>query len=393
MVISTPPPPLDNPSLTDPLQCPPLRWGMLGCGRVSHDFTQALKHLPSQSVVACSARSNDSAEAFAQKHGIKNFYGSYDEMLKDENIDIVYIGNIHAFRKETVTKSLMAKKHVLVEKPFACSVADAEKFIALAKKNDLFIMEGMWTRFFPAVQKARNMIMGTETEQPELGEIAKVFSDFNFYAADHEEYPTSFFYNRKLGGGASYLIAPYPFAAATLCFKNEPDSIKVVGQKDEATGVDIQGAMLLSFPPTGSEHDGKCPKLPGAGIASLSFGMCGETSEETQVVGSKGRLKIETPSHCPTKVSVQLKAHGRGQVGKEECYEYPLPEDTEEIKAAGGFFYPNSAGFIYEAAAVARCISGGKREVPQYTHAETLLNMRLVEEFRNQLGIKPITED
>lgn len=125
----------------------------------------------------------------------------------------------------------------------------------------------------------------------------------------------------------------------------------------------------------------------------MSFGFTCETAEETSVVGSKGRLKIETPSHCPTKVSIQLKAHGRGEVNREETFEYPLPEDTEEIKAAGGFMYPNSAGFIYEAAAVARCIAAGKKEVPQYTLAETLCNLQLVEEIRNQLGVKPITED
>ena len=201
--------------------------------------------------------------------------GSYDEMLSDSEVDIVYIGNVHAFRKETVTKSLMANKHVLVEKPFACSVEDGELFFALAKERNLFIMEGMWTRFFPAVQKARNMMTGSGSEELSIGDIAKVYSDFNFYAADHEEYPTSFFYNRKLGGGAALLIAPYPIAAATMCFKNSPDSVKIVGQKDEATGVDIQGAMMLSFPPTGSDHDGMCPKLPGyvihsGGVSCLS---------------------------------------------------------------------------------------------------------------------------
>jgi hypothetical protein len=72
MTVSVPPPPLDDPTLADPLECPPLRWGMIGCGRVSHDFTQCLKHLPTQTVVACSARSVDSARSFAEKHGIAN---------------------------------------------------------------------------------------------------------------------------------------------------------------------------------------------------------------------------------------------------------------------------------------------------------------------------------
>lgn len=73
MVVVSPPPPLDDPSCSDPLECPPLRWGILGCGRVSHDFTQALKHLPTQTIVACSARSLESARAFAEKHGIQKF--------------------------------------------------------------------------------------------------------------------------------------------------------------------------------------------------------------------------------------------------------------------------------------------------------------------------------
>ena len=122
-------------------------------------------------------------------------------------------------------------------------------------------------------------------------------------------------------------------------------------------------------------------------------GMLCETTEETVVVGSKGRLKIASPGHCPTKLSVDVKAEGRGQVGKQLVFEYPLPEDTEEIINAGGYFYPNSAGFIYEAAAVARCIAAGKKEAPQFTLEETILTLKLIEEVRKQLGVKPVNDD
>ena len=131
----------------------------------------------------------------------------------------------------------------------------------------------MWTRFFPAVQQARNLAMGTDKEKPVLGAIAKVYSDFNFNAADNpEEYPASFVYQAKLGGGSSLLVAPYPLAAATLFFGGaEPDSVKVVGQVDEATGVDLQAGMVMSFPPTSkvqpaldeSNTEEMTPKLPG----------------------------------------------------------------------------------------------------------------------------------
>jgi dihydrodiol dehydrogenase / D-xylose 1-dehydrogenase (NADP) len=118
--------------------------------------------------------------------------------------------------------------------------------------------------------------------------------------------------------------------------------------------------------------------------------MLGESAEETVVIGTKGRLTIKFPSHCPTKLYVSLKASGRGQKAEELELDFPLPQDTEEIIQAGGFVYPNSAGFCYEAAAVARCIAAGKTETPQYTLAETLVNMKLIEEIRTQLGVKPI---
>jgi len=402
MTSSVPPPPLDDPTVSDPLECPPLKWGILGCGRVSNDFCQALKHLPTQSVVACSARSSDSAEAFAQKHVIGKHYGSYDEMLQDPEVEIVYVGNVHSFRRSTGEKCLLAGKHVVLEKPFACSVEDGKYLISLAKEKNLFIMEGMWSRFFPAVQKARDLALGSEKM---LGEIATVFSDFNFNAADSEDYPSSFVYQRKLGGGANLLLGPYPIAAASLFFDGRmPEGIKAMGQVDKEMGVELQAAVILSFSPTdtvkptmgtgGEDGTGNVyPKLPGSGVATLSYGFLCETPEETIVVGSKGRMKIESPGHCPTNLTVELKAEGRGQLGKKITFEYPLPKDTKEIVDSGGYFYPNSAGFCYEAAAVARCIASGKRETPQFTLEETMLNLRVIEEIRNQLGVKAVDKE
>ena len=134
-----------------------------------------------------------------------------------------------------------------------------------------------------------------------------------------------------------------------------------------------------------SHHDNR------AGVATLLFGMLGESEEETGVLGTKGRLILENPGHCPTKLKfIPKNDGGRGSGGEEILYEYPVPADTEEITNAGGYFYPNSAGFAYEAAAVARCIFAGKTETPQYTLSETLVNMKLIDELRAQLGVKPV---
>ena len=124
-------------------------------------------------------------------------------------------------------------------------------------------------------------------------------------------------------------------------------------------------------------------------MAKCSCGVLAESAEETVALGTKGRMKIHTPGHCPTKLSVARKGSGRGKSAGNIEYEFALPEDTDEIAKAGGYFYPNSSGFAYEAAAVARCIAAGKKEAPQFTLGETLLNAKLVDEMRSQLGVKP----
>ena len=123
----------------------------------------------------------------------------------------------------------------------------------------------------------------------------------------------------------------------------------------------------------------------------MSFGLLGESVEETIILGTKGRIKICSPGHCPTKIIISRKETGRGNSGSEEILEYPLPDDTEEIKQAGGYNYPNSAGLAYEAAAVARCIAAGKREADQYTLKDTMNVMVVMDQLRTQLGVEPIS--
>jgi len=273
MTIESPPPPLDDPLLRDPLECPPLKWGILGCGRISHDFTQALKLLRTQTIIACAARDLVSAKVFADRHKISTYYGNYEELINHKDIDIVYVGNIHAFRRSIGEKVLKAKKHCLLEKPFACNVDDARHLISLARERNLFLMEGMWTRFFPAVEQARRLVYGTSIESGKIGDVVQVYSDFNFNASDSEEYPSSFVYNHRLGGGATLLVAPYPVAASMMFFSHAtPDQIKAVGQVDHSTGVDLQATVVLNFPPSSSDaapmrtessNEFQSPKLPG----------------------------------------------------------------------------------------------------------------------------------
>ena len=336
-----------------------------------------------------------SASTFAGKHGIATSYGSYAELYADPNVDVIYVGNVHVFRREVGEAALLAGKHVVLEKPFACTAKDAKYLVDLAKERNLFVMEGMWTRFFPAVQKARD-VLATGI----IGDVTLVASDFNFCASDSDEYPTSFIYNRKLGGSGTYLTGPYPIAAALACFGGTmPDKVTAVGIADELTEVDLQACINLSFPNTSDsgneakkdENPAK-PTMTALGSASITCGVLTESKEETVITGTKGRVTIETPCHCPTTVTVEQKLEGRGKVLK-ETFVYPLPDQPDEITEAGGFYYPNSIGFAYEAAAVSRCIQQGLKEAPQITHTETIACASIIDETRKQIGVKGIFEE
>lgn len=417
------PPPLDV-ALDDPStsslvddeslrSCPPLQWGILGCGRVSHDFCLALRrHVPTASIVACATSSttnHDRGAAFGELHNIGTVHTSYSDLANDPHVQIVYVGIIHVNRREIGSLCLQAGKHVLMEKPLACTVEDATFLIQLARERNLFLQEGMWTRFFPAVEQARRLVV--DQQQRLLGEVATVTTDFNFNAADSEVYPDSFVYQRKLGGGASLLVGPYPIASVLLFFgSRRPARMLVTGQVDRPTGVDLQAAMAWEFAPTGTtdsidpdssnfrygdKAQGMTPKLPGAGVATLSYGMMCESEEITTVVGTRGRLTIESPCHCPTRLTIHIKAKGRGNAAQTIHCDYALPLVTESLLAQypGTYHYPNSSGFAYEAAAVARCIAKGLLCCPQYTLAESAIAQYAMQEARVQLNVKDTNQD
>lgn len=244
--------------------CPPLVFGILGGGRIANDFVQTLKLVPSLAVAAVATRSLDTANSFATKHHIPTHYGSYDELLADPSVQIIYVANVHIFRLEIAKKCLNANKHILLEKPFACSHAEAQEIVDLARAKQLFCAEGMWTRYFPAVVKVREII-----NSKLLGSVVSVDSDFHFNSADSEIYPTSPLYSKKLAGGACMYVAPYPVAAALMCFPNRPvKKIAATGLVDEQTGVDMQGSVSLKFQGTGFADEGKLDVAAMGGTAT-----------------------------------------------------------------------------------------------------------------------------
>ncbi|MGI9219468.1 MAG: Gfo/Idh/MocA family protein [Woeseiaceae bacterium] len=309
----------------------PLRWGIIGAGDISRQWVLASRECAGATMAAVAARDGDKAKAFAARHGVEQAYGGYENMLASPDIDVVYVGTIDRLHKEHCLMAIEAGKHVLCEKALANTANDAREMYAAANKNNVMLQDGMWTRFLPAVEHARYLM-----ETGAIGDVLMVQADFDVY---------------------------YTTQAATMAFGADEQPVKVqVAGKHFGPG----GAIL---------------EYAGNRFANLSFiPYPSEFPEVTEFIGSKGRVTLEQPAHCPTRLTVRIppKTPSRYLDGNkpspEERFEYPLPE---AIDIPDGF--PNQEGFIYQTEAVHRCLAAGLRECPQIDQQASIANLEVLE--------------
>ena len=398
----------------------PLRWGILATGKVAHDFVQVLKFLkPHHTITAVGSRTIDRAELFARRHGIPTAHGTYEELCNDPNVDIVYIASLHPNHKEHAVIALDSGKHTLVEKPMTMKAEDAQFLYDLGKEKQLFVGEGMWTRFFPAVEWTRSHLgaggcnncnddenVGEEVEQTKIGNVRVIQADFSIDGHDVGPYPTDSLYAKELGGGSAWTMLPYVVGATLLPFGGrEPDRIAangIIPATDDGHDVgDVAIGMTMTFTideqQIGSRENNGPPG--NKAIASGVVGYLAESSEVTMYAGKSGRITVNAPAHCPTSATLIRKAIGsRGNGATSDSggdssshlttikVEFPLPLTTQEIEDSGGIKMPNSLGFIYEAEAVRRLISAKHYTFPQWSPEESVACIRTIENMLNQIN-------
>ena len=310
----------------------PLRWGIIGAGAISAQWVGCLQACKGATVTAVAARDVARAQAFATRLGIPaTAYGSYAELVAAEDVDIVYVGTITRLHKEHSLLAIAAGKHVLCEKALAENIDDARAMYAAAKAAGVMLQDGLWTRFFPAVEHARAAIEGGE-----IGEPVLVQSDFF---------------------DPIYTIhaAPFAFGADRM-----PTNVIASGRRG--------GAAIVEY------GDGKCAVLTFPPAPS-------ELAEVTEIVGTEGRITLEQPGHCPTDITLRVPPPGgvpsryrtRNRPAPALRFSYPLPGDVRLAMA-----YPNQHGFLYQAEAVHRCLAAGLRVCPQYDEADSLHAMELL---------------
>lgn len=324
-----------------------INWGILGLGRIAHKFVQDLLQIPDARLLAVASTDQQRADAFAGQYGAAHAFGTYEDLLSCEGLDAVYIATPHTGHYQTTLQCLNAGIAVLCEKPFAMNHQQVEKMVQTAREKKVFLMEALWTRFLPSVEKAVDLATSGS-----IGRITGVRADFGFKAAVD---PEGRLYNKALGGGSLLDIGIYPLFAAYL-FLGKPKTIKasaIVG----STGVDEQCGMVLTY--------------EGGQMAVLNSTILTRTDTDAYVYGENGSVYL--PSRFQETRSVVLK---------------PAEGDSQTFT-----FDRTTHGYAYEAEHVMDCLREGKTESPVWSLDDSLNLMALLDAVRHEAGIYYSTDD
>ncbi|CED82472.1 Dimeric dihydrodiol dehydrogenase [Phaffia rhodozyma] len=351
--------------MTEQPQTKVLRWGILATGGISTNFTKDLlidastrgqdfKH----AVVAVGSRSKDRADAFIRELGldIAKGYGSAVDLFNDPNVDVVYVGTPNSNHYPASKAALLAGKHVLCEKGFTINAKQAEELVRISEEKRLFLMEAMWSRFFPATIAIQEVIAGGK-----IGTVRRVFADL---AQDFKTFDMDDGHRLiapSLGGGALLDLMPYTLHWALLTLFPHPAEIssipKIVGQMTISRSVDLHTTAVLSF-----------DELPSA-QAVISGSMAAGTVNQVVVQGSEGTLTVSGVMVAPT------------------GYKIKYNDEREETVECSDPNTDNAFGFCFEQDEVGRQIFAGSVESPRNNHQTSIRVMTILDEIKRQGGL------
>ncbi|RIJ50593.1 gfo/Idh/MocA family oxidoreductase [Maribellus luteus] len=317
-------------------------WAVLGCGKIARKFVSDLKLLPNARLYAAAARDLSRAQEFAGELGFEVAYGSYEALVSDPKVDVVYIATPHSHHREHALLCLSHQKAVLCEKALAMNSNEVNEMMACARENNTFLMEAFWTMFQPSYQKAMEILRSGE-----LGKLKIVRSDFAFNAPYLED---KRLYNVKLGGGSLLDIGIYPVFAA-LTSLGLPETIKT----------------FADFSPTGSEESISviCKYADGA-MANLTSSFSSYSPTQTEYFCEKGHMVLTPRWFTPTHITVWKEG------GEVTTY----PNEHKQ-----GF------GYQYEAEHVMKCLDQNRIESPVMSWQMSRDLMKFLDRIRIDAGI------
>ncbi len=321
-----------------------VKWGIISTGAIAHKFTQALVYNENSIPYAVASRTLEKAESFGKEYGFEKCYGSYEELVKDEDVDVVYIGTPMHSHYEDALLCLNNGKNVLCEKAVTINSKELEELLRVAKEKNLFFMEAMWMKCIPAFLKAKELV-----ESGAIGKVEMVKVDFcNRVPYDENNR----LFRMDTGGGALLDLAVYTITFATSFLGLKPQEIISFAHFGQS-GCDMEDTVIL--------------KYENGAFATLNSGMRSVSKNNATIIGSKGSI-----------------AFGEWFFMATECSLYDINNQLVET-----FTYPHGlSGYEYEVQEVEKCLANGEKESKLVPHIGTVEVMKIMDTCRNQWGFK-----
>ncbi len=317
-----------------------MKLGILGPGRIARSVAPALIALPEIECYACASRTPGKAEQFAREFGFEKVYTSYEEMLQDPNVELVYVATPHSHHYKHMVLCLEHGKHVICEKAFTMNAAQAEKVAVFAREKGLYVAEAIWTRYMPS-----RKLIDEVLESGVIGKANTLTANLS-YVIDGKQRIT----DPALAGGALLDIGVYGLNFALMHFGEDIERMES-SVKLTDTGVDGMETMTLFY------RDGR--------MAVLTHSIYCRSDRKGIIHGDKGYLVVENINN-PKSVSVY-------DLNDNLVARYDVPEQVN--------------GYEYEFAEAVRCIGEGKTESDSMPMAETVKVMSIMDTFRKQWGV------
>lgn len=318
------------------------RWGILATGGIAHAFAHDLR-VSGRTITAVGSRSQSGADAFAAEFEIPHAHGSYEELIADPDVDIIYVSTPHPMHADNAIMALEAGKHVLVEKPFTLTAAEARRVRDVARARGLLAMEAMWTRYLPHMVRVRELVRSGA-----LGEIRAVFADHTQRISTD---PTHRLNALELGGGALLDLGIYPISFAWDVLGAPISAVASARLAD--TGADAEIATILT-------HRG------GALSTSISSSRAVGPNVAT-ILGTEGRIEIDAVWYTPTSFRVLSAEH----------------TVVEEFVSS-----VDGRGMQFQALAAEEIIAAGGTDSAVLPIDESVAIMELLDDLRAQVGVR-----
>lgn len=349
-----------------------IRWGVLGTGYAAARFIEGLRFVPDAEALAVASRGQSRARDFAQQFGVPRAYGSSKDLVRDKDIDVVYIATPNSLHYAHTMLCLSEGKAVLCEKPFALNATEAQEMWDAARHRSLFCMEGMWTRFLPLMRDVRQLV-----RDGGIGDIRMLS-----VALGHpmRVQPSSGLFSAELGGGSLLDLGVYGISLAQNLL-GTPSAITACATAG-TTGVDEQSCVTLTY--------------PAGAMAVITASLRTLGPNHAVLMGTNERLQIHEPVISPMKYSLKrfkdaaLQANPQsGLLNRLKSsaavrrFAQPLMSKLGERSTLRSFY---GNGKNYEAEEVVRCLREGRTESEVMPLRDTVEVLRIMDEARKQFG-------